>query len=241
MTSTSLFKFGLNTQTMWRAHQIMREKSTSLAMNELGEVAQAYTVALELVVTLVNKDINEFTEVTNSETESITYETIHAGYIAGLSLVERTILEGYTAQAAALVRQELEAITALEELRLGKRKEGKTPYITHLPGIPGTAYGDLSKLAHFSDTSALSLVTSHRGEVPDAPKSSNAWLLSPQHVPNTTRQLFALHTWLLLHLADHQAARYANKNGSQVTEQERASMALIVELLKSAGVVKSGC
>jgi hypothetical protein len=240
MPSSSHFNFGSNTQSMLRDHQTMREKSTSLAMSELGEIAQAYTVALELVVTLANKDINEFTDVTNLEMESATYETIHAGYIAGLSLVEQAILEGYTAQAAALVRQELEAIAALEELRIGRRKCGKTPNITYMPGIPGTVYGDLSKLAHFSDTAALRLVTSHRDEVPDAPGPADVWLLSPQHVPNTSRQLFALHTWLLLHLADHQAARYAHKNGSQVTEQELASMALIVKLLKSAGVVESG-
>ena len=235
MSATSPFRLGVNTLSMWRAHQTMRDESTNLAVKELGEIAEAYTIALEVVATLATKGIEEFSKRSNPE--SSRREAVLTGYIVGLTLVEHAILSGYSAQAAALVRQELEAIAALEELRIGKRRDGKTPNIRDVPNVPGTVYGDLSKAAHFSDTSALRILTSYRGEVPDAPGPSEVWILSPQHVPKTTRQLFALHALLLLHFAEHQAAHCLDQDVSEITEQVLSDIESAVELLKNAGVV----
>jgi hypothetical protein len=166
-------------------------------------------------------------------------EGILSGFIVGLTLVEYAILSGYTAQAAALVRQELEAVAALEEIKIGRRIDGKTPNIRHLPSIPGRVYSDLSELTHFSQSSALRLVGQYRGEDPDAPENTEQWLLSPQHVPNTTKQLFALHTVLLLHFALHQSAHYASFQGATPAAQDELKFQQAVNILERAGVIES--
>lgn len=230
------FRFGEQASLMWTAHRKMCDISANMAINELGKISDAYIKALEVVASLASRTEGKFAPIVDQKLSQ--RDAILSGYIVGLSLVEHSILSGYCAQAAALVRQELEAIAALEEIRLGKRKDGKTPHIRHVPSVPGTIYGDLSKAAHFSDTPTLRLLTAYRGEAPDAPGSAEIYLLSPQHIPNTTRQLFALHTLLLLHFAEHQAAHYSDIHAINPTEFDIRAVDESLDLLRAAGVIE---
>jgi hypothetical protein len=197
---------------LWVAHDVMRESSTKSAVAELGEIAQAYS----------------WRSVSWRQQQS--RGAILAGFIVGLTLVERAILGGFSAQAAALVRQELEAIAALEEIRQGCRTERRTPNVRHVPSIPGSLYSDLSKAAHFADTATLRSATVYRGEMEGEPGPAEKWLLSPQHVPGTTRRLFGMHILLLLHLAEHQAL--------ESTAEDIQTVSRVLQLLNSAGVIE---
>ena len=234
MTTAPVIPLKSNARSMWDAHRVMTQTSSVAAIAELGEIAEAYTLAIEVVATLANRVIATFAK---SDARSSRVEAILAVYIVGLTLVEHAILSGYSAQAAALVRQELDAIAALEELRKGSRKDGKTPNVRHVPNVPGRVYSDLSKLTHFSDTEALREVALLNGDPPAAPGPAEVWLLSPQYVLNTTRQLFALHTLLLLHFAEYQALHYFELYGSQPGENEVAAVDQALNLLRTAGVM----
>lgn len=236
LSSKPPIQLGEHALYLWCAHYAMSKSSTDSAIVELGEISEAYAIAIEIVASSASRSTDKFAAITLDTSRR---DAILTGYIVGLTLVEHAILGGYSAQAAALVRQELEAIAALEELRLGKRKDGKTPNFRHVPSIPGTIYGDLSKAAHFSDTPTLRLLSKYRGEVPEAPGPIEMWLLSPQHVPNTTRQLFALHTLLLLQFAEYQSAHYSELHGSEHTEDERIAVEKALDSLRRAGVVES--
>ena len=225
-----------NGSRMRDAHSAMSAATFQAASGELNDILEAYRLAIEIITAAASRTQGSY-QRTNADATPI--EGILSGFIVGLTLVEYAILSGYTAQAAALVRQELEAVAALEEIKVGRRIDGKTPNIRHLPNIPGRVYSDLSELTHFSRSSALRLVGQYRGEDPDAPENTEQWLLSPQHVPNTTKQLFALHTILLLHFALHQSAHYASLQGAAPAAQDELEFQQAVNILERAGVVES--
>ncbi len=220
----------------WVAHRFMRDGATVAAVAELGEIAEAYALALHVVASASSRVAERFVERTP---ESARRDSILAGYMVGLTLVESAILGGYNAQAAALVRQELEAIAALQEIRRGARRERQTPNVRHVPSVPGRLYGELSNAAHFSDSATLRTITAYRGEIEGAPGATAIWLLSPQHIPEGTRRLFALHTLLLLHFAEHQAEHYHERHGLESTDEEVQSVERALILLEQAGAIES--
>lgn len=221
---------------MREAHSTMSAATFQAASGELKDIFEAYRLAIEVITSAVSGTLETYQR---SKVDTAPIEGILSGFIVGLTLVEYAILSGYTAQAAALVRQELEAVAALEEIKVGRRIDGKTPNIRHLPNIPGRVYSDLSELTHFSRSSALRLVGQYKGEDPDAPENTEQWLLSPQHVPNTTKQLFALHTVLLLHFALHQSAHYASLQSTTPAAHDVLEFQQAVSALESAGVIES--
>lgn len=229
-----LFSLGKHALELWVAHRVMRDTSMKAALAELGKIADAYTILLELVAASASRVMGRFMEVDVGASKK---EAIFAGYIAGLTLVEDAILYGYSAQAAALVRQELEAVAALEELCRGTRKDGCTPNVKHVTSVPGSIYGQLSRIAHFSDDKQLQHLASCQQLPADAPENSVAWLLSPQHIPGVTKRLFGLHTLLLLHFFEHQVAYYVEQHSVGVTEDEQAQFAHAVELLRAADII----
>lgn len=214
----------------------MSKSSVDSALLELGNVIEPYSIAIELIASSASRSIDKFAE---NKDESSRRDAILTGFIVGLTLVEHSILSGYNAQAAALVRQELEAVAALEELRLGLRKEGKTPNIRYVPSVPGAVYSDLSKATHFSDTPTLRLLCRYYGTVPNAPNNTEMWLLSPQHIPNTTKQLFVLHTLLLLHFIEHQFEHYSVLHNFEPTEDDVAKFDRAVDLLNRSGMLET--
>ena len=236
MHPTPLIPLGEQSLLMWSTHKVMSEASANTALAELAEIAEAYSLALEVIASSASRAVDKFAKMSEDTRRA---DAILTGFIVGLTLVEHSILGGFGAQAAALVRQEFEAVAALEELRIGSRREGRTPNIRHVPSVPGTVYSDLSKATHFSDTAALRLLGGYRGSIPDPPGETEVWLLSPQHVPNTTKQLFALHTLLLLHFAEHQINHYTVLHGFKVNVPETDAFERSLKLLKIAGVIES--
>ena len=87
--------------------------------------------------------------------------TIHGAVIQGIHAIEYCISIGAYAQAAALVRQEIEAVEGLRGIRQGLQNDGHTPRLKALKHI-GAYYGQLSGLAHLSDHSLLTHVVSEK-------------------------------------------------------------------------------
>ena len=218
------------------AHSEMSAATSKKASSDLTDVLEAYRIAIELITSAGSATLGTYHR-SGADTNRI--EAILAGFIVGLTLVEHAIVGGYTAQAAALVRQELEAIAALEEIKVGRRIEGKTPNVGRLPNIPGRVYSDLSALTHFSRSSALGLVGQYRDVDPYAPENTTQWLLSPQYIPYTTKQLFTLHTVLLLHFVLHQSEHYASLYGTPPVAQDVPEFQQAVRILEHAGVIES--
>ena len=71
-----------------------------------------------------------------------------AQFIQGIDLTETAISEGLYANAANLLKQELEIIAAFDEHRDGIRLDGKTPRFKGMLAGFGRRYGELNEIAH---------------------------------------------------------------------------------------------
>ena len=71
-----------------------------------------------------------------------------AQFIQGVELAETAISEGLYANAANLLKQELETLAAIDEYEAGNRQDGKTPgFRDRLAGF-GRRYGEFNEIAH---------------------------------------------------------------------------------------------
>lgn len=70
-------------------------------------------------------------------------------FVQGIDICENSISEGLYSQAAALLKQEIEIVSGIEEYRVDQRKEKRTPSIGK--GVTagfGPVYGQLNEIAH---------------------------------------------------------------------------------------------
>lgn len=117
-------------------------------------------------------------------------------FVQGIDLCETSISEGLYAQAANLLKQELETIAAIEELVVGKRKDGITPNVKHVKWNLKSIYGDLNKVAHVSDRRVFEPLY-QVDTIGDAVPVS----ILPVYNKDIARRLYALHVSLLINLA----------------------------------------
>ncbi|NTF13930.1 hypothetical protein [Agrobacterium tumefaciens] len=109
-------------------------------------------------------------------------------FMQGIHLCEEAIVEGLYVQAATLLRQEHEIVSAVQELGIDKRRDGKTPHATI--GVlknMGKVYGDLSGAAHVSQSALLhDIVEMEQGEL----RGPSAF---PIYHRDLARNLYSLH------------------------------------------------
>jgi uncharacterized protein YegJ (DUF2314 family) len=146
-----------------------------------------------------------------------------------MGLCEQAILEAMYSQAGALVRQEMECIAAMEESKLGKRTENKTPNINHAPPELRRAYGQLSMMTHTSSTAMLISLL--------ATTSASADFVSvvPQYNHEAARMLIGLHAALLIEFAVQLHILYLDAYGEGLTPLETDSLQLSAHILQEEG------
>ena len=122
-----------------------------------------------------------------------------ASYTQGVSLTERMISGGQYIKAAAALKQELETVVRLEEVRAGVAKKGKTPNMKHAPPGGKKAYGLLNSIAHPSRLEFLmDLVFKYsHGAI-------NGVSVYPSYIPPIAEELYCIHVSLLRDIASHQ-------------------------------------
>lgn len=92
--------------------------------------------------------------------------TVHAAVLQGFHAVEYCISKGMYAQAAALVRMEIEGVECLRGIRQGTQHDGATPRLKALNHL-GRTYSQLTGLAHLSTHDLLTHVTNPEIGNPD--------------------------------------------------------------------------
>lgn len=81
-------------------------------------------------------------------------------FYQGERLTEKAISEGQYIKASALVKQELEILARISEIKEGQEKEGKTPQISYLSKDLRKQYGDINDIAHMAKIGYLDLFSS---------------------------------------------------------------------------------
>jgi hypothetical protein len=155
-----------------------------------------------------------------------------ASFVQGIDLCESAVSEGFYLQAAALLKQELETISAIEELKQGCRKDGRTPNVAYAPWSLGTLYGVLNDAAHVGKGAVLQSVLAM------APReAARPVAMTPQFNPNFAKQLFGVHTALLCWACLEVDALHNEIYGHGLAVEETQTLLAAVHRLSEAGVL----
>lgn len=95
---------------------------------------------------------------TEETEEKLRRATVHTAILQGFHAVDYCISNGMYAQAAALVRMEIEGVECLRGIRQGTQRDGATPRLRALKHL-GRTYRQLTGLAHLSTHDLLTHVT----------------------------------------------------------------------------------
>ena len=158
-------------------------------------------------------------------------------FVQGIPICEEAIREGLYVQAAALVRQELETVAAIEEEVEDVREDGETPNVKHVPWEMNRLYGELSAATHVSDHGYLA-------EIYRAEERGDARPVSvvPTYRDGAARNLYAIHVGLLIQVAMHlhevQVEAYGEEEGG-LEEFELLMIMRAVDILNEEGLLES--
>jgi len=118
----------------------------------LGLIYESHDVLMSVLASIHSRKDRHFEK--SEETAKLHRASIHSAIIQGASVTQYAIATACYPQAAALIRQEIEAVEACEGLRSKRQQEGKTPRLKVLKYL-GPHYGVLSSIAHLSRSDFL--------------------------------------------------------------------------------------
>lgn len=163
---------------------------------------------------------------------------LFASLVIGLPACEDAIAEGRYLQAAALLRQEVETLAQIKAVRAGKRTEIKAPNIGLLERSIARAYGDLSAAAHVSRHTLVRDTTTLDESRIDPADSTSRTRFFPDFDEGLARRLFALHLYVLLHVADEIGADLQEKHGRGFSQRETKALQLALRLMVNEGMLE---
>ncbi|MFQ5887221.1 MAG: hypothetical protein ACE5HY_00820 [Candidatus Hydrothermarchaeales archaeon] len=155
---------------------------------------------------------------------------LSASFFQGVDLCQKSIMEGNYIQAAALLKQEMETIAAIEEAKSNVRTEKKVPNVKHVKWNLNILYGRLNKAAHVADSQLLNKLIQTDPIGNTAPASA-----VPLFNKDTAKGLYGLHVTLLIQLAIQLNDLYLEAYGEGLTDTELACIAEAFKLLLEDG------
>jgi hypothetical protein len=122
--------------------------------------------------------------------------TLISVFTQGVNWVERLISEGQYVKASAVLKQDYEILTRINEIKAGVAKSGTTPNVKHAPKGSQKVYGDLNNVAHPSNLHLLKNLLNqlHEGKV-------HRVSAIPIFNEQVLRELYELHIWLIIQIA----------------------------------------
>jgi hypothetical protein len=181
--------------------------------NDEGDLIDAHQFAFSAVASMIERFSGKHFEQQSKSIEG--RMTLTAQFIQGIDICETSISEGAYSQAAALLKQELETLAAIDEFENDRRKDGKTPNIGN--GITrgfGPIYDDLNNIAHVSRHDlARRLVTIKQGEI-CAPS------LIPQYNRDLARFLYGNHVYFIIRVTQQTSRIFEKIFGEGLSKDE---------------------
>jgi hypothetical protein len=190
-----------------------------------------------LVTGVLHETLSRKSLIPGKTNKSITNRRVLiVSFIQGIPICEEAISEGLYVQAAALVRQELETVAAIEEVIENVREDGKTPNVKHVPWQMNRLYGELNTATHVSDHRYLA-------EIYRAEERGDAKPVSviPTYREGAARNLYAIHVGLLIQVAMHlhevQVEAYGEDEGG-LKEYELMMIMRAADILNEEGLLE---
>lgn len=114
---------------------------------DAGILIDVHQVAFSALASVIKRNLGR--QLQNIDKAQEGQIVLISHFIQGVDFCESSISEGLYSQAAALLKQEVEIVSGIEEYRTAKRQEKKTPLIGK--GVTagfGPVYGQLNDIAH---------------------------------------------------------------------------------------------
>jgi len=189
--------------------------------------ASACSAFLNFISRCCGKQFDELTGDPAQQLDLITH------FIHGINLCEIAIVEGLYTQAATLLRQEHELISAVQELGISKRKDGKTPHATvgRLKNM-GKIYGELSGAAHASQSQLMRDIVAT--EIGDRKGPS----VVPLFHRELARNLYALHVSYICQMAFITDGVHGTLGIGNLLEEEKSLLDAATKILLDEGLIE---
>lgn len=173
--------------------QKAREAAHTKWRSNIGSITDAHWFAVGIIAHLVNLRA-AVPGKTNTDLEKRLILT--ASFVQGIKPCTELITGGLYTQAAALLRQGIETVAALGEVRTGRRQDKRTPNVAGLPPDLKVTYGTLSGVAHVSVHDILQAFT-----VTAVTKEAAGASIVPRFNQKASFDLYGLQTTLMLMIA----------------------------------------
>jgi hypothetical protein len=155
-----------------------------------GGLLDAHRILLSLIASAVMKTHMRPGNTSASISDRM---SLFASFIQGIDLAETAITEGLYTQATALMKQQMETVSAMSELVTGERKDGRTPNVKHLWWRMAVHYQRINDLAHVGRRELLRDFYQVEARGKAVPVS-----VTPRFSANAAKYLYTLHVALLL-------------------------------------------
>ncbi|GGF00348.1 hypothetical protein GCM10011611_02450 [Aliidongia dinghuensis] len=194
---------------------------------DAGRLLDAHLLAFSTLVSIVTKKAGQPGRTSASLSGRM---SLIASFIQGVDICEVCVSEGLYFQAANLLKQELETIAAIEEFKIGQRRENRTPNISRAGPGAGPLYSDLNAAAHVADQALLSRLITNivSAEVIGAS-------LVPMYNREASSHLYCLHVYLMVKCAIAAAETVKETHDEEMTDLERELLNSAVEILTASG------
>ncbi|CCU79046.1 hypothetical protein HSACCH_01052 [Halanaerobium saccharolyticum subsp. saccharolyticum DSM 6643] len=134
-----------NTIDFFSVQQKHRNKNREKTKQVYGKMAYGHMVCLGAINSLIKRYNSKPGKTNEKITNSL---SLLSSFLQSIDICEVTITESTYVQATALLKQEMEIISAFEEIWKDKREDGITPNVSHLEFGLNELYGDINDIAH---------------------------------------------------------------------------------------------
>lgn len=156
-----------------------------------------------------------------------------AAFIQGITLCEKSILDGLYLQAGSLIRQEYETLILLNEIKAGTRRDGKVGNAKHAFWKGNKHYGELSALAHLSNHQILESIIGYNTTWGDFASTT------PSYQRENALRLYGFHTSMLLGLVEELKDLYTKMYNFTLSDRESKILDIVASVLIQAKVFKT--
>ncbi|GAX45532.1 hypothetical protein NIES4075_65530 [Tolypothrix sp. NIES-4075] len=111
-----------------------------------------------------------------------------SNFAQGQFVTEKLISEGQHVKASAALKQDIEIVTRLYEIKKGVSKLGKTPNVKYAPGNLKGHYGDMNDISHISKAYILDNISGV-----SISEEIRAVSITPLFHAEATKKLYELH------------------------------------------------
>ena len=198
---------------------------------DAGDLLDAHMFAFSAVASMIKRFSGRRF---NQQSKSIEGRmALTAQFVQGIDICETSISEGLYSQAAALLKQQLETLAAIDEFEKDRRKDGKTPNIGS--GVMrdfGPIYGDLNDIAHVSQHDlARQLVTIEQGNI-------RAPSMLPQYNCDFARALYGTHLYFIIKVTWQTAQIFEEVFGEGLSKEEEDWILYAIAILLRERVIQ---